>query len=362
MADEATTYPIRIDPTIEINYDNNEENGIQDVTINSAKGSSGSSGSLFVGKRATYGISRTLMRFPELGLSEIPSAPCITNATVEIRDIMCEAAELQVYCYLYTGGIWYESTANWSNVSPNSYATLLSSNTVSYNNGVGKTAKHRYSFDITAAVKAWKIGNYSAFNGIIFKASSSVENGTTNISKTFASYNRSSNKPSLTVTYKDTYEQTIADGSYSINNLYFGKYLSSSVTAVSGAAGSLGRTIEWDILKVDNGYVIRSRASSSKFLGVSSTGSTVEAVTVSNAPVPLRCVWDIIEVGDGGYYIESAYNSMYLYYGGSSIGMLFSTGPSGSIQQKSCIWRIVKSVDMANRGLAEFSTDLMNVT
>lgn len=94
LEDEETAYPIRIDPTIEINYDNNGTNGIQDVTLNSAKGSSGTSGSLFVGKRATYGISRTLMKFPELDLSIINSSDCILDANVEIRDIMCEADAL----------------------------------------------------------------------------------------------------------------------------------------------------------------------------------------------------------------------------------------------------------------------------
>ena len=202
LRDENTAYPIRIDPTIEINYDDNGSGAIQDVTINSEAGSSGSSGSLFVGKREKYGISRTLMRFPSLNLLTFKSANHIISATVEIRDIMCEAESLTVYCYVFTGNAWIDTAANWSNVSPNSYATFLSSNVVSYSNGVDKTPKHRYSFDITAAVKGWKEGTYLKDRGIIFKDSSSVENGSTTISKTFASYNRSSNKPSLLVNYE----------------------------------------------------------------------------------------------------------------------------------------------------------------
>ena len=40
-----------------------------------------------------------------------------------------------------------------------------------------------------------------AQNGILLKAGSTVEYGSTYIMKTFASYNRASNKPSLSVTY-----------------------------------------------------------------------------------------------------------------------------------------------------------------
>ena len=43
LADEDTEYPIRIDPTIEINYDNNGTGAIEDVTLNSLSGSNGSS-------------------------------------------------------------------------------------------------------------------------------------------------------------------------------------------------------------------------------------------------------------------------------------------------------------------------------
>ncbi len=73
LKDEKTIYPIRIDPTIEINYDSNGTGAIQDVTINSLAGSSGSSTAFMIGKRETYGISRALMRFPNLSLSNIAS-------------------------------------------------------------------------------------------------------------------------------------------------------------------------------------------------------------------------------------------------------------------------------------------------
>ncbi len=203
LKDEKTVYPIRIDPTIEINYEGNGAGAIEDVTLNSLDSSSPNSGSLFVGKRETYGISRTLMRFPGLDLSEISSAFYITEARVELRDLMCYSTQLPVSCYAFKGS-WNISTVRWSNVSPDNYDTTeLDSKVVYYRNGdysiTGNYA--RYSFDITQAVKWWKNGTYSKDCGIIFKTTSAVETGSTNVSVCFASYNRSSNKPSFTLTY-----------------------------------------------------------------------------------------------------------------------------------------------------------------
>ncbi|HBL83301.1 MAG: hypothetical protein A2Y17_10205 [Clostridiales bacterium GWF2_38_85] len=201
LTNENTAYPIRIDPTIEINYDNNGSGAIEDVTLNSLAGSDGSSGSISIGKRNTYGVSRILMKFPALNLSVIPVASDILSATVYIRDLMCEGEEMSVYCYPFTGNTWSESTANWSNVNPDSFGSLASSRTVSYSNGVTLSPAHRYGFNILSIVRGWKTGTYSQSKGIMFKASSTVENGS-ELYKTFSSYNRSSiYRPSLTVTY-----------------------------------------------------------------------------------------------------------------------------------------------------------------
>lgn len=206
LKDEKTVYPIRIDPTIEINYDNSGESGIRDVTINSLDSSStanGSAGSLFVGKRDGYGISRVLMKFPGLNMSEILHAAQITGAEVELRDLMCETTEMSVRCHIFNGQVWWESTANWTNVNPNNYGTELSRNTISYSRGSQQETAHRYKFDVTEIVKSWKAGTHNKEKGIMFKGSETVETNTTYKHKTFASYNRSSYKPSLTVRYSE---------------------------------------------------------------------------------------------------------------------------------------------------------------
>lgn len=199
LKDEKTVYPIRIDPTIEVSYSNNGAGGIQDVTINSSAGSNGSATILTVGKRNTYGKSRALMKFPGLDLSTLKTYNMITRATVEIRDLMCEEEGMAMECYGFTGNSWSESTATWANVNPTSLGKSCGSKTISYANGVKQSTSHRYKYYITNVVQGWKRGTYSQSKGIIFKASDAVENGTSELYKTFASYNRSSNRPSLTV-------------------------------------------------------------------------------------------------------------------------------------------------------------------
>ncbi len=346
LSDKATMYPIRIDPSIEIN---SSSGSIEDVTINSLTGSSGTSGSLSVGKRKTYGISRILMKFPSLSLSSIVSEDKIMSAHVEIRDLMCESEAMTVHCYPFTGNTWSESTANWSNVSPNSYsASTVSSNAISYANGKGLSSPHRYSFDITKIVKGWKSGNFTQSKGIIFKASSSVENGSTYIYKTIASFNRSSNKPSLSITYNIGGTQTFSSGTYYINNKSTGKYIryySSSVFGESGLISSLGKSIRWEIVKVDGGYVIRSISDKTKYLGVtsSSSSSSVSVVNVSNTTIPTKCKWteQVVRNSDKTYRLKNNYNSGYLYMNGTSLATDSSIGTFGTANYDSHIWRLV---------------------
>ena len=351
LRDEATVYPIRIDPPIEINYDNNGTGGIEDVTINSAAGSSGTSGSLFVGKRANYGISRTLMRFPELNLSEIPNAECITSAMVEIRDIMCEAEAVSVYCHIFTGNTWSESTANWSNVNPDSYIrSPISSVSVSYSAGVNMSTKHRYSFNITEAVRGWKINNYSPYKGVMFAASPSVETGSTNISKTFASYNRASNKPSLVVNYDDDNTALIEEGKYCINNLYYAKTLLKNLVVNSAKYTRDDKAMFWKIQRVSGGYVIRAESELSKYLAVSmnSASDALSIYTIDESTIHPSCLWEIESAGNGGYYFKSVMKSAYLYYDGTTLRTLPVSEMEGPILQQSCTWRMAKQHEVYN--------------
>ena len=207
LADEDTVYPIRIDPTIEINYDNNGAGAIEDVTINQNSTFSGTSGSLYVGRHPAGSLSRVLMRFPNLSLSGI-LADQITAATVELRDLMCQGDEdITVECRIYNNAspAWSESgTTTWSSVGTSYLGSLLDSHVISY--GQGNVGNHRYSFNILTVAKAWASGTQSPAKGLVFKANSTFENQTGDAIKTwyktFSSYNRAEDyRPSLSITY-----------------------------------------------------------------------------------------------------------------------------------------------------------------
>ena len=99
-------YPLVIDPDVEL-LNLTDSGAIEDLTINSDDQiPAGTSGSIFVGKRQTYGKSRILMKFPNLNLSAISRSSNIVDAKVYLRDLMCESSSMTVYCYRFTGNDW----------------------------------------------------------------------------------------------------------------------------------------------------------------------------------------------------------------------------------------------------------------
>lgn len=222
LSSEDTKYPIRIDPTISINYGSDGAGAIEDVTINERATFGGTSGSLYIGRQPAGSLSRVLMRFPTLSLSGI-GANQITAASVEIRDLMCQGDEdITIECRIYknTAPAWSESgTTTWASVGETSIGDLLDSHLVSYGNGNVSGSNQRYSFNILNAAKAWASGTQSPAKGLVFKAQAAFENQTgSDIKcwyKTFSSYNRPEDyKPSLSITY--------TNGIY--RNLYYSKY------------------------------------------------------------------------------------------------------------------------------------------
>lgn len=211
LRDVETKYPIRIDPTVEINYDNEGVGAIEDVCINETATFSATSGSLSVGRHSAGSLSRTLMRFPNLEMP-VTFAPMILSAQVELRDLMCQSDEditVHVYQYKESSSSWSESgTTTWSSVGSDYYDSSssgsLDSKLITYGNG--NVTANRYAFDITSLAKLWADGVASPGKGIVFAAAPSFEAQTGNDVqkwvKTFASYNRSANKPSLSISYE----------------------------------------------------------------------------------------------------------------------------------------------------------------
>ncbi|MCD8055357.1 MAG: hypothetical protein LUE25_01350 [Clostridiales bacterium] len=155
---------------------------------------------------------------------------------------------------------------------------------------------------------------------------------------------------------------TVEDGLYYINNKYTGKYMyysSSSVTSKSGLTSSLGVNSRWKVSETDNGYIIHSAASATKYLAVStSSTSGVEIVTVtSSQTIPDTCYWDMSVASGGGILIQSMYNSRYLYSTGTDLYTASSTGTSGTSTYYSRAWRFVSKSNMSSRELTSFTVN-----
>jgi len=365
LADPNTAYPIRIDPTVEINYDASGASAIEDITISTGTTYSGTSGSLYVGRRSSTEVARILMRFPGLDLTGLAGAT-VTSANVMLRDLMCESASMDVYCYVFGGSVWNASSATWSNCNPDGYTDLLTTKTLSYSTGNALNPKHYYAFDISNAVQGWIDGNCDQTKGILFKASSAVENGTATTNRTFGSYNRSSNKPSLSVTYEEFENQYVPAGTYYINNTRYGKFVqktsSNGTTVTSGLVSSLGNTVQWQVQKVTGGYIIRSANDTTKYLGVDTilANSPVTIFTVNSTSIPANCIWSITGVSGGGNLIKSVHNSSYLQISGGSLQTNTETGNAGSSTYLSCTWRLATTSDYNSRELANgFSVSKM---
>lgn len=367
LKDEKTVYPIRIDPTVEINYGSNGSGAIEDVTVYSGAASNGTQGSLYVGDCGSQGIGRVLMKFPGLDLNTLGSAVEIQTATLTVRDLMCESAELPITACIFAGNTWTESTENWGNTNASNVSNPLHTVVFSYANGEQLSNPHYYSFNITAAVQGWIDGSCNPDKGIILKALTSHESNGEGRYRTLASYNRSSYKPSLSVTYR-TESSSMADGLYYLNNKHYGRYLNlNTTTSVNGASGllsSLGNNIKWRIQYVPGGYVIRSAVDPTLYLGVPNQKDSllVQITSVNDAVIPDSCIWVLQPASGGGALLYNRYNCRYLR--SSAVSVVCTTADYGAVDTDtydSCVWRIAGTTVYGNtsshqaRELSSFS-------
>ena len=341
-----TAYPIIIDPSIEVSRTESGTTGIEDVTINSAGGSNGSATALYVGRRDSVGISRIMMKFPGLNLAYIAASDRITSAYLNIRDITQTTDVVNVKCYTFAGNEWSASTANWSNINPNSITTYLDAKNVYY--GYGAAHDHTYTFNITKAVKGWKVGNMNRDKGIVLKLDNSEESGTEEIVRAFGSYDRSSGQPYLVVNYNTTGELPFADNTFYYNNWYTGQYLGydSAVTSLRGKTSTLNKKIKWEIRKVDGGYIIRSKEDTTKYLAspVTTTATTVELATIEDVSIPERCKWTITKLNDGYCMMQNIYSGKYLYSTDISVGQTAILGTEGTLTNRQRVWRYASEI------------------
>ena len=337
LSDPLTAYPLIIDPSIDITYENSGADAIEDATINSAAGTSGSGTTLNVGLRSSYGIARILVKFPGLDLSPIASADNIVSARFRVRDLMCYSTHLPVNCHVFKSA-WTENTVNWSSTNPNNYnSQVLDTLTVYYNNGnhvgEGYTHSNIYEFNVLQAVKGWKSGTYNQNAGIMLKTTAAIENGSNNISVVFASYERNTNKPKLFVTYTEPVDAQLNSSSIVIDEggSYQLQVISSNAQSVIW--GVVGTSL---VSITQNGLVTGLKAG---------TTSVYANVRTAEGASKLYYCTVTVKIPDGIYYINNVNSGQYITASGKitenqSLSMGGKFGAVPAAQKAKQQWKI----------------------
>lgn len=177
----------------------------------------------------------------------------------------------------------------------------------------------------------------------------SVENGDEILNRTFGSYNRTNYQPSLTVNYTEPDTQFFPNDTYYINSKETGKYLqintSGAINGVSGLLNSLGNRVQWQVQKVQEGYVIRSVMDPTKYLSGSASLSddSVNIISVSNTAIPNTCLWAINAANGTGCLIRNMSNDRYLCSNGTSVYTSYNIGTYESTTYKNFVWRMAST-------------------
>ena len=281
LTNDATAYPVFIDPTVEFPTDPSNTGGaIEDVSIYSgAPGTNGNWQYLHAGYYDdTYRVARTLIRLPGLTGSSVyasPSAFNITSVKYHIREAT-GSAPVAVGLYALSGDYaWNESSVTWNSAQlqiGSQYATA----------NAGNNADTVY--DITNLVKAWQRGDENAAMGFMLKSSNE-----TNVDKAFcaAEHSTASYRPYVVMDY------TYRSGSLNcdVTDVDEGDSKTLSILGITGTA--TWTSSDTSIATVSSGGVVT---------GVK-TGTVTITAAVPNYD-PLTCTV-YVTVPDGVYYFGS---------------------------------------------------------
>ena len=195
LTDSERVYPVYVDPTISVSGSGTGKT-IQDAPIYANKPSTASGGNTYnvVGYQgSTYGVGRTLMKFPGLSSNSTYanlSSNQITSLQLHIYEGSGSTNNACIDLWQYNGTSWTESTARCNNVGWDSYSNNFTWN---YINCSGWQ-----TFDLTSMVATWKSSSTALNKGIMLKNYTSESSS--GYSKHFLS-TESSYKPYLTYTY-----------------------------------------------------------------------------------------------------------------------------------------------------------------
>ncbi len=344
-------FPVVVDPTIEITGTTNVTDtmvreGAPTTAYNSMKYA-------VVGYSSTSSNRRNWGLYKMKALPDMPFDATLTSATLNVRQLTAAngsyswsnsaVASMEISAKMVLSN--WVAGATWNTRPSVDEVFPLDTKTVT-----AATEGQDFSFNIYDAYYAWKYGWYqfdiSVGNWSIQLSRKTDSITTPNCYTSFytSEHTTAANKPVFAFCYT-TSSAPVSDGTYYLNNRYYGDYLryaSSAATASSGLISSLGNSIRWEIRFVDGGYVFRSSSDTTKYLGVpASTSSTsVSIVTVSDLTIPSRWVWDIQIANGGGCLVMNTYNSKYLYSTGNSVNTSSSTGSAGTAIYDSRVWRL----------------------
>lgn len=182
-----TKYPVTIDPTISSAHN---KCGMQDMQVfkgvdgtGNTETSAGRSGVSRVGW-TDWGVCRTLVNFKSdlLTTNNIKYSNQIVEASIEIRDLMCQSQSTTIYCYQFNGlSSWSDTyTKTWNQLQADKLGDIADKKTVSATSGTKPSSNLGnpstdtwelwHKFTLTDIVKKWTQKSSLISQGLIFKS------------------------------------------------------------------------------------------------------------------------------------------------------------------------------------------------
>lgn len=317
LTDENTTYPVSIDPTLEVSDNTHGAGAIEDATLYSGVPglNSGSWQYLHCGYYdSTYQVSRTA--FMPIGMMDdtdfwdIPYNG-VTSAKFYVKEAGWTAG-VTVNLHRITAS-WDENTITWSSHYNKYDSTVSASASPSYGNYA--------EFDITALVQYWRY--YEDYgNGFML-----ISTNETSVDKTlYSSESGSSNRPYVVVTYNS------GNGILDKSTLEIDEGQSDTLT-LSGVSG----TVTW----TSSNTAVATVNSSGLVTAIKAGTATITASVPGYAPK--TCVV-YVTIPDGVYQIANRSAGYPMTTGGGindTAGGIYTRFPADSIPQRLYwMWKI----------------------
>ncbi len=293
-----TTYPVIIDPSLTVSDSTHGAGAIADAPIFSGMPSTNCGTYIYnsVGYvDGSFGTGRTAVKLTGLlNDSVYKSLPVdrIKDVKFYIKDSHGGSGKTIQLCALSGNSTWTESNVTWNTVGSASSALTSAS--------VGNGAWS--SFNITALVKGWKNGTYTAGCGFLLKNAN--ESQTCNF---FSSESAQANWPYVVMTY---------DAKLSLNYVSMDVNEGSTKTLIATTSPS-GQTVTW----TSSDSAVATVSSSGVVTGKKAGTVTIRAsANISGTTYTAACTV-YVRVPDGVYYIQNKNSGHYLTTTGEISGL-----------------------------------------